>query len=80
MSVQFGDAKPLDVAFVDDVLEVYNSGRLTLEKLSNIFSDYLGMAISRHDIEALSNAYNILYDEFIIRRCPSNLDSDGEDD
>ena len=80
MSIQFGDAKPLDIAFVDDVLGVYNSGGLTLEKLSNIFSDYMGMAISRHDIEALSNAYNILYDGFIVRRCSSNLGSDGEDD
>ena len=74
MSVQFGGAKPLDVAFIDDVLEAYNSGRLTLEKLSNIFSDYMSMAISRHDIEVLSNAYNMLYDEFIVRR------SGGEDD
>ena len=68
MSIQFRGAKPLDVAFVDDVLEVYDSGRLTLEKLSNIFSDYVGMTISEHDIEVLSNAYNMLYDEFIVPR------------
>ena len=65
MSIQFGDEKPLDVAFIDDVLEEYNSGSLTLEKLSNIFSDYMNMVFTEHDIENLSNAYIMLYDEFI---------------
>ena len=95
MSVQFGNTKPLDVAFIDDVLEVHNSGGLTLEILSNIFSGYTSMAYSEHDIENLSHAYIRLYDEFINQhkiicqncgfencRCsePLNLGSGGEDD
>ena len=94
MSVQFGGEKPLDAAFVDDVLEAYDSGGLTLEVLSNIFSGYMSRVHSEHDIEGLSHAYIRLYDELISQhkiicqncgfgncRCsePSNLGSGGED-
>ena len=65
MSIQFWDEKPLDVAFNDEVIEKYNSGGLTLEILSNILSNYMGMAISEHDIEKLNIAYMSLYYGFI---------------
>ena len=63
MSIQFGEAKPLDIAFIDDVLEEYNSGRLTLEILSNTFSGYMNMVFSEHNIENLSSAYIRLLQE-----------------
>ena len=53
--------------FIDKVVEGYNSGKLTLEILSNTFSNYMNMFGPEHEnsIENLSNAYIMLYQTFI---------------